>query len=108
MPWTPPSSWMKRSTAPNPAEFLAAAARGGKGGKGGGAAGGFDGFGAGGGFPGQFAGAPGAMVTREERIRVVADPATNALLIKASPLDFLTIRNLIDKQLDGGHTDALA
>jgi hypothetical protein len=47
---------------------------------------------------------PGA---REDRIRVVADPATNALLIKASPLDMLTIRKLVEKQLDGGYIDAL-
>ena len=45
---------------------------------------------------------------REDRIRVVADPATNALLVQASPLDMLTIRNLLAKQLDAGVTDALA
>jgi type II secretory pathway component GspD/PulD (secretin) len=35
-----------------------------------------------------------------ERVRVVADPATNSLLIKASPLDTLTIRKLLTAALD--------
>jgi general secretion pathway protein D len=68
----------------------------------------------GGGFPLGFA-IPGIMgqpgggagnTPREDRIRVVADPATNALLVQASPLDMLTIRNLLDKQLDAGVTDS--
>src|SRR5262249_14907878 len=33
-------------------------------------------------------------------IRVVADPATNSLLVRASPLDMLTIRRLLDTALD--------
>jgi type II secretory pathway component GspD/PulD (secretin) len=32
-----------------------------------------------------------------ERVRVVADPAVNALLLRASPLDTLTIRHLIEE-----------
>ncbi len=32
--------------------------------------------------------------------RIVADPATNALLVKASPLEMATIRNLVTKALD--------
>ena len=39
---------------------------------------------------------------------MVADPATNALLVQASPLDMLTIRNLLSKQLDAGFTDSNA
>jgi type II secretory pathway component GspD/PulD (secretin) len=41
---------------------------------------------------------PGMIVP--ERVRVVADPATNSLLVKASPLDTLTIRNLLSRHLD--------
>ena len=42
------------------------------------------------------------------RIRVVADPATNSLLIRASPLDLLTIRRLLDKAIDASDTDSRA
>src|SRR5262249_14127808 len=42
------------------------------------------------------------------RIRVVADPATNSLLVRASPLDLLTIRRLLDKAIDTGNTDSKA
>ena len=45
-------------------------------------------------------GGGGPTIARNERIRVVADPATNSLLIKASPLDTLTIRNLLTRALD--------
>jgi type II secretory pathway component GspD/PulD (secretin) len=37
---------------------------------------------------------------RADRVRIVADPATNSLLVKASPLDTLTIRSLVHKALD--------
>ncbi|HWY88284.1 MAG TPA: secretin N-terminal domain-containing protein [Gemmataceae bacterium] len=47
-----------------------------------------------------------AAAPREDRIRVVADPNTNALLVQASPLDLLTIRNLLAKQLDAGDSDS--
>ncbi|MCI0681446.1 MAG: hypothetical protein L0Y71_05015 [Gemmataceae bacterium] len=47
---------------------------------------------------GRFGGGP--MMPGNERIRVVADPATNSLLIKASPLDTLTIRSLLSRALD--------
>jgi hypothetical protein len=47
-----------------------------------------------------------ATAQHENRIRVVADPATNALLVQASPLDMLTIRNLLAKQLDAGNSDS--
>src|SRR5207253_474818 len=75
----------------------------GGGGKGGGKGGGFGG-GMGGGMDGggmaqffQALGGGGQMPkgARPERIRVVADPSTNQLLIKASPLDILTIRELL-------------
>ncbi|HYV35783.1 MAG TPA: secretin N-terminal domain-containing protein, partial [Gemmataceae bacterium] len=75
------------------------AAPGGKGGKGG-AAGGQDPLAA---FLGQIGGNPGAVAgvtgvggtggKRVERIRVVADSATNKLLVWASPLDFLIIQD---------------
>jgi len=34
------------------------------------------------------------------RIRVVADPASNTLLVRASPLDMLSIKKLLEKALD--------
>jgi type II secretory pathway component GspD/PulD (secretin) len=37
---------------------------------------------------------------RADRVRIVADPTTNSLLVKASPLDTLTIRRLLEKTLD--------
>jgi general secretion pathway protein D len=89
---------------------------GGRGGPGGGGpgGGGLLGGGGGGGLIGGIVtgalgigGAP-AGATRVERIRVVADPATNSLLIKASPLDLLTIRNLLGKAIDVGNTDSNA
>ncbi|MFO0967017.1 MAG: secretin N-terminal domain-containing protein [Gemmataceae bacterium] len=42
---------------------------------------------------------------KAERIRVVADPEVNALLLRARPLDMVTIRRLIetlDVPADGG------
>src|SRR5262249_18370441 len=42
------------------------------------------------------------------RIRVVADPATNSLLVKASPIDMLSIRRLLDKAIDADDTDSRA
>jgi type II secretory pathway component GspD/PulD (secretin) len=49
-----------------------------------------------GGLPGGMKGAG----PRLERVRVIADPATNSLLVKASPLDLFTIRNLLTRALD--------
>jgi len=43
---------------------------------------------------------PGTGLARAERVRVVAEPITNTLLINASPLDVITIRNLLSKALD--------
>ena len=34
------------------------------------------------------------------RIRVVAEPTTNSLLVRAKPLDMLTIRRLVTQTLD--------
>jgi general secretion pathway protein D len=44
--------------------------------------------------------APGKGGVRAERVRIVAEPITNALLVRASPLDLLTIRNLLAARLD--------
>jgi general secretion pathway protein D len=54
---------------------------------------------------GAFGAAPGG---RTEVVRVVADPMTNKLLIRAKPIDMLTIRRLIDKHLDVHNADTLA
>jgi len=54
---------------------------------------GFGGFG--GGFRGGDPNPP-----RFERIRVVADQVTNTLLLRASPLDAMAIRNLVTRALD--------
>jgi type II secretory pathway component GspD/PulD (secretin) len=78
--------------------------RGGFGGRGG-----FTGFGGRGGSPPGMAAAGAAAASgRTERVRVVADPATNSLLVKASPLDMLTIRSLVEKSIDVGDVDAPA
>jgi type II secretory pathway component GspD/PulD (secretin) len=42
---------------------------------------------------------------RQDRIRIVADPNTNMLMVRASPLDMITIRNLLDKAIDTGEVD---
>jgi type II secretion system protein D len=44
----------------------------------------------------------------ENRIRVVADPTSNSLLVKASPVDMLTIRRLLEKAIDSGTTESNA
>ncbi len=53
-------------------------------------------------FFGQF-GAPGAAPPANptgNRVRVVADPNSNSLLVRASPIDMITIRRLLDKAID--------
>jgi general secretion pathway protein D len=58
----------------------------------------------------QFAGGgatPPADPTAE-RIRVVADPGTNSLLVRAKPLDMLTIRKLLEKAIDSNVLDTEA
>src|SRR5207248_9396809 len=44
----------------------------------------------------------------EDRIRVVADPATNSLLVRASPIDMLGIRRLLNTSLDVDTVDSRA
>jgi type II secretory pathway component GspD/PulD (secretin) len=53
-------------------------------------------------FNGSGGGGRGAGIgmPRGERVRIVADQATNSLLIKASPLDTMTIRRLLTSALD--------
>ena len=63
-----------------------------------------------GGFFGRFGGRgaePPANPT-PNRIRVVADPTTNSLLVRAKPVDMLTIRWLLAKAIDNNDTDATA
>jgi hypothetical protein len=52
----------------------------------------------GGGIPTQTAPAP--ATPHEARVRVVADPETNMLLVRASPLDLVAIRHLVDTAID--------
>ncbi len=85
---------------------------GGGGGKGGGASSGGPGgilSSIGGGLGGLLGAAVGPTPTqRIERIRVVADPATNSLLVRATPLDMLTVRSLLTKALDANLSDSNA
>jgi type II secretory pathway component GspD/PulD (secretin) len=50
----------------------------------------------------------GAGKGTPERVQIVADAATNALLIKAGPLDQLTVRRLLSSALDAEEADAAA
>jgi type II secretory pathway component GspD/PulD (secretin) len=43
---------------------------------------------------------------RNERLRVVADPASNSLLIKGGPIDLLVVRRLLQEHLDMPEHDA--
>ena len=54
------------------------------------------------------AAAQAAAAAKADRIRVVADTGTNAILLRASPLDMLTIRGLIRRVLDVPDTDSEA
>jgi type II secretory pathway component GspD/PulD (secretin) len=47
-----------------------------------------------------------AVMKGPRRVRIVADPATNALVVRASPLDLLTIKRLLRSALDSEGTDA--
>jgi len=64
---------------------------------------GIPGIGGGGARPG----APGALAATE-RVRVVADPGTNSILVRANPIDFLTIKKLLDLYIDINEADSLA
>jgi type II secretion system protein D len=77
--------------------------------------GGFGGFGGGRGFggpgggfggPGGFAPPAAAAQAVEPKVRVVADPTTNSLLVKANPLDMLTIRRLLRDAIDVDSPDS--
>jgi type II secretion system protein D len=59
-----------------------------------------------GGFGGPFGrfGGNAPTTPTENRIRVVADPQTNTLIVRASPLDELTIRKMLKEFLDTGAT----
>lgn len=58
----------------------------------------------------RFAGLGGAAPSNPSpnRIRVVADPTSNTLLVRASPLDMYSIRKLLEKALDSGESDSAA
>jgi len=65
------------------------------------------------GFPGFFnrfgnQGAQPPANPQPNRLRVVADPGTNSLLVRASPLDMMTVRRLLEKAIDSGETDSKA
>ncbi len=49
---------------------------------------------------------PAGAKRAEDRVRIVADPTANALLVRASPLDLLTIRYLLRTELDSDRGDA--
>src|SRR5262249_43106825 len=66
----------------------------------------FGGGGGPGGFLQQMLGQGGG--NRVENITVVADTSTNSLLVKAKPLDMLTIRRLLRDALDTGETESNA
>ncbi len=74
---------------------------GGRGGPGGGGGGGLNIPGIGGMMAGMLGvGGGGASSGRVENVRIVADPATNSMLVKAKPLDMLTIRSLLRNHID--------
>jgi type II secretion system protein D len=64
--------------------------------------------------PGQFfmqfaqGGAKPPAGPTEGKIRIVADPATNSLIVKANLLDMLTIKQLVYKAIDSGIIDSSA
>jgi type II secretory pathway component GspD/PulD (secretin) len=51
---------------------------------------------------------PAGARRAEDRVRIVADPTANALLVRASPLDLLTIRHLLRTDLDSDRGEAEA
>ncbi|HJT79428.1 MAG TPA: secretin N-terminal domain-containing protein, partial [Gemmataceae bacterium] len=54
---------------------------------------------------GRFAPPAPAAPPREDRVRVVPDPDTNTLLVRASPLDMVTIRRLLGTAIDSSSDD---
>ena len=69
---------------------------GGDRGRGPGGPGGTPGAAPGGGAPPSATGAP----TEQTRVRIVADPSTNALLVRASFVDLMTIQEMLSRVLD--------
>jgi hypothetical protein len=53
-------------------------------------------------------GVPAPAYPVADRIRVVAEPRTNALLVWAQPRDLVTIRRLVEQSIDVGDTDSRA
>ena len=49
-----------------------------------------------------------ATPASKQKVRIVADPTSNSLLVKASPLDVLTIYSILDQSIDSGETDSKA
>jgi type II secretory pathway component GspD/PulD (secretin) len=77
---------------------------GGRGGRGGGAGGMLGGM-MGGMLGGMLGGGGGVEDPDANRIRVVAYPATNSILVRATPLDMLLIRKLLSEALDPDFDD---
>lgn len=63
------------------------------------------GFPFGGPFGGRFGGqsAPASSSSSTSKVRVIADPSSNSLLIKASPVDMIEIRRLIKDSIDSSN-----
>jgi type II secretory pathway component GspD/PulD (secretin) len=59
-------------------------------------------------FPGGPAPQQTTPTNTEPKVRVVADPATNSLLVKAPPAEMYNIRQLLDTALDTGKTNSNA
>jgi type II secretion system protein D len=57
---------------------------------------------------GRFGGAQPPANPTPNRIRIVADTTTNSLLVRAKPVDMLTIRWLLAKAIDNNDKDATA
>jgi type II secretion system protein D len=55
------------------------------------------------GFP--FPGRSSQNQATEPKVRIVADPKTNSLLVRASPVDMATIRNWLEVALDTGEAE---
>jgi len=66
----------------------------------------FQPFGFGGPFGGRFGGMqqqqPRPADATAQKVRVVADPTSNSLLVKASPIDMLSIKRLLKDAIDSG------
>ena len=61
-----------------------------------------------GGFFGRFRPPEPQTPKKADKVRVVAEPQSNSLLVWASPLDLLTIRRLLEQSIDSGETDSVA